>query len=199
MDFSSSVDGTSSAATGNSGGASPILSFIMTLITVGISFTFLDVIRNGKEKEMKFKDAFSIFNGNDFVPVFLINLLTYLFTFFWSLLFFIPGVIKYYSYSQSNFIYKDLSTHKDVRTMGATSFISESRSLMKGHKARLFFLDLSFIGWYLLGGLTFGIALLWVYPYVTATKAAFYNDLAKDRFLEQEPETNFDAEEWTNF
>lgn len=177
---------------------SPILSLVMAFITVGISFTFLDVIRKKDEQTMAFKDAFRVFNGVDFVPVFLINLLVYVFSYLWSLLFVIPGIVKGYSYSQSNFIYKDLSTHTDVRSMGATSFISESRILMKGHKGRLFWLDLTFIGWYILSMFTFGIALLWVNPYVTATKAAFYNDLAKDRYLVPQNDQE-EEDEWTSF
>jgi len=175
----------------------PVFSFVMTFLTIGISFTFLDVIRKGKQQEMKFKDAFRLFNGIDFVPILLINILTYLFKYFWSLLFFIPGIIKSYSYSQANFIYKDLSSTRDTRSMGATTFITESRQLMKGHKGRLFWLDITFIGWYLLGLLTIGIGFLWINPYINATKAAFYNDLAKDRFLEVEEEP--DEEIWTSF
>ena len=48
---------------------------------------------------------------------------------------------------------------------------------MDGHKGRLFWLDLTFIGWYFLVALTLGIAYLWVAPYISATKAAFYEDL----------------------
>ena len=185
------------AAASSSSIFGPILSLVLSFLVIGISFTFLDVIRKREEQPITFKDAFRVFNANDFVPIFLINILEYIFKFLWGLLLVIPGIIKAYSYSQSYFIYKDLSTHQDVRGMGATSFISESRDLMRGHKARLFWLDVSFIGWYLLGFLTLGIGLLWVNPYVSATKAAFYNDLAKDRFmLPQEVE---EEDEWTNF
>ncbi len=175
----------------------PIMNLVISLLMVGISFTFLDVVRKRENQSMEFKDAFRIFNGVDFIPIFLINILTYVFTLLWSLLLVIPGIVKRYSYSQSYFIYKDLATHKDVRTMGATSFISESKELMKGHKARLFWLDVSFIGWYILGCIPFGIGLLWVNPYVQTTKAAFYNDLSKGKFLLAEEVD--EEEEWTSF
>lgn len=178
---------------------SPILMFIMTFLTVGISFTFLDIVRRQKTDQVRMKDAFRLFNGIDFVPVLLINVLMYFFKMFWTMLFIIPGLIKEYSYSQSNFIYYDISSWKDTRSMGATSFITESRELMDGHKLRLFWLDITFIGWHLLGMMTGGIAYLWIYPYINATKAAFYNDLAKDQFL-QPVMTEADVEEdWTNF
>lgn len=181
-------------------GITPIISFVMSFLTIGITFTFLDVIRKREEQSIGFKDAFRVFNGIDFVPVFLINLLMYIFKSLWAFAFLIPAFVKHYSYSQSNFIYKDLAEHSDVRSMGATTFITESRNLMKGHKGRLFWIDLSFIGWYLLGFVTFGIAMLWVNPYLNATKAAFYNDLAKERFLIPATSEDQDTEEeWTNF
>lgn len=42
---------------------------------------------------------------------------------------------------------------------------------------KLFLLDLSFIGWALLTILTFGIGVLFLEPYVSASRAAFYEDL----------------------
>lgn len=175
----------------------PIFSFVMTFLTIGISFTFLDVIRKGRQQDMSFKEAFRLFNGNDFVPVLLINILSYIFQYLWTLLFVIPGIVKFYSYSQANFIYKDLSATRDTRSMGATSFITESRELMSGHKGRLFWLDISFIGWYIVGMITLGIGFLWINPYINATKAAFYDDLSKGKFLETPIEE--DDEVWTSF
>ena len=51
---------------------------------------------------------------------------------------------------------------------------------MSGNKMRLFLLDLSFIGWFLLGLITFGIAFLWITPYWNTARAAFYEDLMSD-------------------
>jgi len=48
---------------------------------------------------------------------------------------------------------------------------------MKGKKGKLFLLDLSFIGWFLLCILTLGIGLLWLYPYILTSRAAFYEDV----------------------
>ena len=49
--------------------------------------------------------------------------------------------------------------------------------VMKGHKLRLFLLDISFLPLYFLGFLSFGIGLLWVNPYVQTTYALFFLDL----------------------
>ena len=48
---------------------------------------------------------------------------------------------------------------------------------MDGYKAQLFILNLSFIGWHILSIFTLGIGYLWLTPYISATKAAFYNNL----------------------
>ncbi|MDT2815145.1 DUF975 family protein [Vagococcus carniphilus] len=198
VDFSSPFDGLN--VDFSSYGIAPLIDIGIYFITIGISFTFLDVVRRRKEQSMEIKDAFRIFNGNDFVPILLINLLMYIFKVLWSFALVIPAFVKHYSYSQSNFIYKDMAMNQDVKSMGATSFITESRNLMRGHKGRLFWIDLSFIGWYLLGMITGGIAMLWINPYINATKAAFYNDLAKDQFLSTTVDVPIeDEEEWTSF
>jgi uncharacterized membrane protein len=46
-----------------------------------------------------------------------------------------------------------------------------------GHKFRMFVLDLSFLGWILLGLLALGIGVLFVQPYINATKAELYLEL----------------------
>lgn len=52
-----------------------------------------------------------------------------------------------------------------------------SRRLMHGNKKRMFFLQLSFIGWELLGFCSAGVGFLWISPYMTQTKVNFYLDL----------------------
>ena len=47
---------------------------------------------------------------------------------------------------------------------------------MDGHKWELFCLELSFIGWVLLAGITFGVGGIFLAPYMKAAYAAFYRD-----------------------
>ncbi len=90
----------------------------------------------------------------------------------WTLLFFIPGIIKYFSYMMVPYILID---NPD---MDSRQVIEASRQMMKGHKWEAFVLDLSFILWELLSGLTFGIAgVFFVNPYVACTHAEFYKQL----------------------
>ena len=99
---------------------------------------------------------------------------TGLFIFLWSLLLIIPGIIKTYAYSMTFYI---LAENKGMPVLEA---ITLSRKMMDGHKMDLFLLFLSFIGWFLLVVITFGIAGIWVYPYFNATLTNFYLSVKED-------------------
>ena len=49
---------------------------------------------------------------------------------------------------------------------------------MKGHKWQLFILDLTFIGWWIVGMLCFGIGTLWVSAYQQTARMHFFEDIA---------------------
>ena len=48
---------------------------------------------------------------------------------------------------------------------------------MNGKKGKLFCLDLSFIGWMIVGSLAFGVGTLWVTAYMQSARANFYEDI----------------------
>lgn len=92
----------------------------------------------------------------------------------WSLLLFIPGIVKGYAYSQAIYI---MVENPEMRAIDA---IHKSQEMMKGHKFDLFYLHLSFIGWALLCILTLCIGYLWLMPYIYTAQAAFYEDLKRE-------------------
>ena len=98
-----------------------------------------------------------------------------LFTFLWTLLFVIPGIVKSYAYSQQLYILADCP---DVT---ATASLELSKRMMNGHKWELFVLELSFLGWELLSILTFGILeVFYVVPYFQQAKAEYYLQLKEE-------------------
>ena len=99
----------------------------------------------------------------------------------WTLLLIIPGIVKSYSYALASYIQQD-EDNKDWNYC-----IKKSMKMMKGHKWDLFVLDLSFIGWYIVGFLCLAIGTLWVTPYHQMTRTNFYIELKK--CLEGEPKT----------
>ncbi len=91
-----------------------------------------------------------------------------IYNFLWTLLFIIPGIVKAYAYRMVPYILADNPK------MGPDNAITLSRKMMDGHKLNLFILELSFIGWYLLGLLALGVGILFVNPYYNATEAQLY-------------------------
>lgn len=114
----------------------------------------------------------NLFDGyRQYLRITLTLLLQAVYTFLWTLLLIVPGIVKHYSYSMTSYVLHD---NPELKYDDA---INRSMELMKGQKMKLFLLDLSFIGWVLLGILTLGIGLLWVYPYLHTSHAAFYDNL----------------------
>lgn len=134
----------------------------------GVASMFIKQTRTGEPMNIP-----DIFNGfrDDFSNTFLIGLMTTLFTMLWSLLFVIPGIVKAYSYSMAMYIKNDNPDY-DWRKC-----IDESQEMMSGHKADLFMLDLSFLGWMIVGTLCAGVGVFWVNAYMSAAHAQFYEDL----------------------
>lgn len=117
-------------------------------------------------------EATEIFSGfKNFGTTLVAGILVPIFTALWTLLFFIPGIVKSYSYSMTYYILND---NPD---MTASEAITESRRIMDGNKWRLFCLDFSFIGWMILSVFTFGILIFWVAPYMQMARAEFYESI----------------------
>lgn len=144
----------------------------------GADYTFLDTVRGRKNEPYRIADAFRCFRSPYIWGLIITMLLVSIFSYLWSLLFIIPGVIKAYSYSQSYFVFYDIAEGTGEKP-GALECITASRRLMKGYKWNLFVLQLSFIGWGILASITV-IGMLWFIPYVKATQAAFYNALPNE-------------------
>ena len=95
-----------------------------------------------------------------------------LWIFIWSLLLIVPGIIKTIAYSMTPYI---LANCPNVTALDALDL---SKRMTKGHKGKLFVMHLSFIGWILLSGLTFGILyIVYVGPYYFTTEAGFFTEL----------------------
>lgn len=147
-----------------------ITQFALTLALIPLSWGlivfFLRLIR---EEDIAFERLFDGFS--QYVRIFTAELLKTIYVILWTLLLIIPGFIKQYSYSMTEFILKD---HPELN---AEQAICMSMRMMQGHKMQLFLLDLSLIGWFLLSLLTLGIGFLFLIPYCYSAHAHFYEDL----------------------
>lgn len=153
---------------------SPILALIVGIavilltgaITQGCNRYYTNLTLNGKADEVSV--LFSRFDI--FLKTVGLELFMTLFTFLWGLLFVIPGIVATYRYRLAHYLMAENPE------LGIRQAVNMSKELMKGHKWRLFCLDLSFIGWGILASLTCGIGYLWLNPYMDAASAAFYID-----------------------
>lgn len=62
----------------------------------------------------------------------------------------------------------------DNSDLTAKEAVEKSQELMTGNRAKLFWLELSFIGWAILAAITLGIGYLWLAPYIQFATIAFY-------------------------
>ena len=110
------------------------------VISVGLC-RFLLNMATGRE-EARFDNLFSGFNI--YLKTLGLNILITLAVVAGTLLFIIPGIIVSLMFSQAFYILSE-DPSKSI-----TQCISESVNLMTGHKWELFYLELTFIGWWLL-------------------------------------------------
>jgi len=98
-----------------------------------------------------------------------------LFAVLWSMLLWVPGIIKMYAYRMAPYILAECPE------VNAKEALKLSMRMTNGHKGKLFVADLSFIGWILLSSLTLYILLLFhVGPYMYTTMAGYYAELKKE-------------------
>lgn len=145
---------------------------LMGPLSFGISKVFLGLVMGAEKIEIG--EMFSGFK-TDFGGTFLISLMTAIFTFLWSLLFIIPGIVKSIAYSMAYFVKVE---HPEYDWKQC---IDESKRITDGHKGELFVLQLSFIGWGIVCVFTLGIGYLWLAPYVQCTYANAYAYLTANR------------------
>ena len=145
-------------------------------IMFGMFKSFLIAVRS--KEELNFNNAFDGFKS--FGPTLVLGLMQSLFIALWALLLIVPGMVKAYAYSMSYYIMAD---HPEYTWREC---LNESRKMMKGNKWKLFCLDISFIGWYIVGAICLGVGMFWVYPYHYTARTEFYNELVGYKATEQE-------------
>lgn len=150
-----------------------VYSLILIPLSVGVVWFYLSLVR---EEQPRITRPFSMYRQlNTSLNMIGTSLLLFIFTLLWMLLLIVPGIIKAIAYSQTFYLLKD---HPEYTALQA---ITESKRRMKGYKWKFFLLNLSFIGWLILGALPLGIGLFWVFPYISSADAAFYEEIIKDR------------------
>lgn len=147
------------------------ISNILSLLALPLGWGLtVSLLRNHREESVDLENLFDGFRGGRYTRVFCAMFLVNLFTFLWTLLLIIPGIMKAFSYALTPYILLD------EPELTAKQAITRSCEIMQGRRWKLFCLYLNFIGWGILSLLTFGIGILWLVPYMNASFAAFYED-----------------------
>lgn len=145
---------------------SVMVALLLAVLRAGYTIYHLG-IRRGEEMSYS-----SLFDGFSFVgKVIVLQIMLFIYTFLWSMLFVIPGIIAGYRY---RFALYNLCENPE---MGVMEAIAMSCAQTRGHKMDLFVLDLTFIGWSFVCTLTLGIASIWVAPYVCQTDLGYFQQI----------------------
>lgn len=98
-----------------------------------------------------------------------------LWIFLWTLLFWIPGIVKAYAYSMAPYILADCPE------VSAQDALRLSIRMTDGYKLDIFVAGLSFLGWLFASAFTCGILyLLYVGPYMQLTFGGIYEELKRN-------------------
>ncbi len=132
----------------------------------GFTVYFLSLIR---QEDIRYERLFEGYK--DFIRTFLMEFLYCLAVAVGTCLFIVPGIIFGIGLCMAPYILKD---DPQISAMDA---LMKSWQMTRGHKMKLFWLGLSFIGWIILSLCTFGLGFFLLAPYMEATFAHYYEDI----------------------
>lgn len=154
-----------------------VLAFITELLAFPLYIGFISYILGlTREEEVSLTDIFQDYKKIGLIVVTLI--ISYVFIIFGYILLIIPGIMIAFSLVMVGYL---LADSKETSISEAKNIIRESIEMMNGYKLDYFIFELSFIGWYFLGAITFGIAYIYVIPYFTFANTLYYQRLKEKR------------------
>lgn len=112
---------------------------VLFFFELSVCAMYLATAEDKKYRVKDFKDAFKKLKES-----FTLNFLKAIKVALWSLLFVVPGIIKFVSFSMANHI------RLEKPELSANQCLKESEELMKGRKGTYFVFLLSFFGWFML-------------------------------------------------
>lgn len=150
-----------------------VLAFITELLALPLYIGFISYILSlTRKEEVSLTDIFQDYKKIGLIVVTLI--ISYVFIIFGYILLIIPGIMIAFSLVMVGYL---LADSKETSISEAKNIIRESIEMMNGYKLDYFIFELSFIGWYFLGAITFGIAYIYVIPYFTFANTLYYQRL----------------------
>lgn len=149
-----------------------ISSIIVSLIYIFISYLTLNFFMKNSKEKAEFSDMASNLDAKRYFGFIEVSVLVYIKTVLWSLLLIIPGIIKGLEYTFVPYI---KIAHPEYT---AKECFERSKYMTDGIKFDIFILNLSFIGWFILSTLTFGILLPFTVAYQSQAIADLYYEIS---------------------
>lgn len=154
-----------------------VLAFITELLALPLYIGFISYILGlTRKEEVSLTDIFQDYKKIELIIVTLI--ISYVLIMIGYILLIIPGIMITFSLVMVGYL---LADSKETNSGEARNIIRQSREMMNGYKMDYFIFELSFIGWYFLGIITFGIAYIYVIPYFTFANTLYYQRLKEKR------------------
>lgn len=141
--------------------------FVINPLEVGTKRFFLKSLTEDAE----IKEVVSFSNG--YMNIVKILFIRNLKIFLWTLLFIIPGIIKAYEYLMIPYLLAENPN------LSQKEVFAISKQMMDKQKFETFFLEMSFVGWWVLTALSLGgVGIFYANPYERLTYAALYDTLS---------------------
>lgn len=143
-----------------------LISLLSSIVSAGYIKYILNFVRTGNFNTRDIFDTIKEKWLNIIIAFVLMTLIVGL----CMLFFVVPGIIMALAYTFAFYIIIDSDTK-------GNDALKASREMMNGYKWNYFVFELSFIGWILLIPFTFGLILIWLYPYKTVANTLYYEKL----------------------
>lgn len=153
----------------------PILAFLIGVlaiyvligpINVGFASVYTGLVKGEKIKISKFFSGFSRLVSNILLGfMFIIQVAL------WSAFLVIPGIYVAYSYALAFHVKNDHPNYNWKQCF------DESERLMEGNRWRLFKLQISHLGWFIVGTAFVFVGTFWAEPYLYTSTAIFYEEV----------------------
>ena len=158
-------------------GGTTLLSLLIIPLQPAFSIALLLKARNGEETLLRSTvQQFTQNYSRLLLSGILISIIVSVLSIFTLL---IGGIIFSYAYRMVPYL---ISDYPDL---SATEAMKISREMMRGYKWKLFLLDFSFIGWWILTFITLGLGVFLLVPYTQTATAVFYEDLKAKTIVEE--------------
>lgn len=153
------------------------ITLFVTVVTTGAIFNYIKIFR-GERTNPQFNNVFVPFHDGSAGKIILLNVVKGLIL---ILLAFIPiigwaiGIYLSLGWSQSTYILFDQLEHG--KYTGVMDVLRDSATMMKGLRGDYFVFSFSFFWWYVLYGISGGLAGFWTMPYINMTRVAYYENI----------------------